>query len=124
MVDWQGITGFEWDAGNARRSENKHGLSRAEAEQVFFNLPLRLLDDRKHSGDEPRIHALGVTDAGRQLHLTFRLRDSGCRLRVISARDMPRTEGRVYERGVRRSASCTESCSAPAPTPAPIRRPH
>jgi hypothetical protein len=97
MVDWQRITGFEWDAGNARKSADKHGVSQAEAEQVFFNQPLLLLEDLKHSGDEPRLHALGVTDAGRRLHVTFTLRDSRCRLRVISARDMHRKERGVYE---------------------------
>lgn len=97
MVDWQRITGFELDAGNARNREDKHGVSRAEAEQVFFNQPLLLLDDLRHRDDEPRIHALGMTDAGRRLHVTFTLRDSGCRLRVISARDMHRKERGVYE---------------------------
>lgn len=92
MVDWQRITGFEWDAGNARKSEDKHGVSLAEAEQVFFNQPLLLLDDLRHSDDEPHIHVIGMTDAGRRPHVTFTRRDSGCRLRVISARDMHRKE--------------------------------
>jgi hypothetical protein len=38
----------------------------AEAEQVFFNLPLLLLNDTSHSQEEPRRHALGSADA-RQL---------------------------------------------------------
>jgi uncharacterized DUF497 family protein len=65
MIDLQKITGFNWDAGNARKNE-KHGVSTAEAEQVFFNVPLLLLEDSAHSQDEPRIHALGKTDAGRR----------------------------------------------------------
>lgn len=38
----------------------------AEAEQVFFNLPLLLLNDTSHSQEEPRRHALGNAGA-RQL---------------------------------------------------------
>jgi uncharacterized protein len=96
MIDLSRITGFEWDAGNARKNE-KHGVSMAEAEQVFFNVPLLLLDDEKHSQQEARHHALGQTDTGRLLHLTFTLRKAGSLIRVISARDMHRKERTIYE---------------------------
>ena len=96
MIDLQKITGFNWDAGNARKNE-KHGVSTAEAEQVFFNVPLLLLEDSAHSQDEPRIHALGKTDDGRALHITFTLRQSDQLIRVISARDMHRKERTIYE---------------------------
>jgi uncharacterized DUF497 family protein len=69
----------------------------AEAEQVFFNAPLLLLDDAKHSQQEARHHALGRTDGGRLLHLTFTLRKSGSLIRVISARDMHRKERTIDE---------------------------
>jgi uncharacterized DUF497 family protein len=39
-------------------TNEKHGVSVSEAEQVFFNQPLLLLDGVKHSQDEPRFHAL------------------------------------------------------------------
>lgn len=97
MVDWDSLEGFDWDAGNLRKSEVKHGVSMAEAEQVFFNEPLLILEDRPHSTSEPRWHALGHTDAARRLHLTFTLRANGKRIRVISARDMHRKERSVYE---------------------------
>ena len=42
MIDFSVIVGFEWDSGNERKNE-KHGVSMAEAEQVFFNIPLLLL---------------------------------------------------------------------------------
>ncbi len=94
MVDWQRITGFEWDAANARKSEDKRGVSQAEAEQVFFNQPLLLLDDLMHSDDEPRIHALGMTDAGRRLHVTFTARLGLPIARDLGARHAPeRTRG-------------------------------
>jgi uncharacterized DUF497 family protein len=96
MIDLARIAGFDWDAGNARKNE-KHGVSMAEAEQVFFNMPLLLLADEKHSQQEARHHALGQTDAGRQLHLSFTLRKAGSLIRVISARDMHRKERTIYE---------------------------
>ncbi len=45
------IIGFDWDEGNARKNK-KHNVTMAEAEQVFFNEPLLLLEDSKHSGYE------------------------------------------------------------------------
>ena len=96
MLDLAKIAGFDWDSGNARKNE-KHGVTAAEAEQVFFNQPLLLLEDVKHSQDEPRFHALGHTHDGRLLHITFTLREAGSLLRVISARDMHRKERAIYE---------------------------
>jgi hypothetical protein len=48
-----------------------------------------LVADSGHSGGETRFHALGVTIAGRRLHITFTLRINRTRIRVISARDVP-----------------------------------
>lgn len=96
MINLSQITGFNWDDGNARKNE-KHGVSMAEAEQVFFNAPLLMLEDSAHSQQEPRVHALGKTDEGRMLHIAFTLRQTGLLIRVISARDMHRKERAVYE---------------------------
>ena len=96
MIDWARIEGFDWDEGNDRKSARKHDVSQAEAEQVFFNEPLLVLEDRAHSQDEPRWHALGRTDDGRRLHITFTLPGSGTLLRVISARDMSCNERTAY----------------------------
>jgi hypothetical protein len=96
MIDVARIAGFDWDGGNASKND-KHGVSTAEAEQVFFNAPLLLLADEKHSRQEARHHALGRTDAGRLLHLAFTLRGSGSLIRVISARDMHRKERSIHE---------------------------
>jgi uncharacterized DUF497 family protein len=96
MIDLTKITDFEWDQGNARKNE-KHGASMAEAEQVFFNTPLLVLEDIKHSKRELRFHALGKTDKERLLHITFTLRHAYEKIRVISARDMHRKERAIYE---------------------------
>ena len=97
MIDLAKITSFDWDEGNTRKNE-KHSVSMAEAEQVFFNTPLLVLEDVKHSRHELRIHALGKTDNVRLLHITFTLRGANKMIRVISARDMHRKERSVYEK--------------------------
>jgi uncharacterized DUF497 family protein len=96
MTDLSRVIGFEWDAGNARKNE-QHGVSMAEAEQVFFNSPLLVLADARHSEAERRFHALGKTHEGRRLHIAVTLRDAGRLIRVISARDMHRKERLNYE---------------------------
>ncbi len=96
MIDLARIASFEWDDGNARKND-KHGVTMAEAEQVFFNVPLLLLADEKHSRQEAWHHALGKTDEGRLLHIAFTLRKAASLIRVISARDMHRKERAIYE---------------------------
>jgi uncharacterized DUF497 family protein len=95
MLDLSQTIGFDWDEGSGK-SASKHSVSRAEAEQIFFDEQLLLADDVKHSQDEPRYHALGQTIEGRLLHVTFTLRDNQTRIRVISARDANRRERAAY----------------------------
>jgi hypothetical protein len=97
MIALERIVGFEWDAGNSRKSADKHGVTQAEAEQVFLNEPLVVSSDVAHSRSEPRFHALGQTHEGRRLHITFTLRAEGTLVRVISARDMHRKERSIYD---------------------------
>ena len=93
-MDLERVVGFDWDAGNARKND-KHGVSQAEAEQVLFNFPL-VVADTVHSHGEPRYHALGTTDAGRLLHVTFTLRREKTLIRVISARPASRKERAIH----------------------------
>jgi uncharacterized DUF497 family protein len=96
MIDLAATEGFDWDDGNARKSLHKHGVTQAEAEQVFAGDPL-LAEDFGHSHAEVRFQALGETIEGRRLHVTFTLRSNGKKIRVISARDMNRKEKAYYE---------------------------
>ena len=96
MIKLDRAEGFEWDEGNARKSAEKHDVSQAEAESVFFSDPLVIVPDPRHSHTEPRNHALGRTAAGRLLHIVFTLRRQETLIRVISARDMHRKERVVY----------------------------
>ncbi|MBF0131538.1 MAG: BrnT family toxin [Magnetococcales bacterium] len=97
MVDFEKITGFDWDQCNQRKNADKHGVSQPEAEQVFFNDPLLLVEDVGHSQSEKRIHALGKTNTDRMLHVVFTLRNDETLIRVISARDMHRKERLRYD---------------------------
>jgi uncharacterized DUF497 family protein len=95
MLELPEIIAFDWDDGNRLKSR-KHGVLLSEAEEVFFNQPL-LLVDLGHSEREPRYHALGETRAGRRLHITYTLRSHCSLIRVISARDMHRKERAIYD---------------------------
>lgn len=90
-----GCEGFDWDKGNIEKNWLKHKVSPIESEQIFFNEPLIILDDPKHTISEKRFAAFGCTDAGRLLAVIFTKR--GKLLRVISARDMNRRERKFYE---------------------------
>jgi uncharacterized protein len=96
MIDFARVVGFEWDRGNALKNE-KHGVSMAEAEQVFFLTPLLVTPDERHSQSEPRFRALGQTLSGRRLTVIFTLRERETRIRVISARDMNRKERALHD---------------------------
>jgi uncharacterized DUF497 family protein len=53
MIDPAGIGWFDWDGGNARKSE-KHDVSIAKAERVFLNAPLVVLTNANHSDRKSR----------------------------------------------------------------------
>ena len=93
-LEIRGLVGFEWDAGNWRKSELQHGVAAAEAQEVLLNAPLCQVDTR-HSDDEQRYAALGTTNEGRRLFVSFTVRRN--RVRVISARPMSRKERAVHE---------------------------
>lgn len=88
-------TGFQWDSANADKSWHRHGVSRAECEEVFFNQPILLYEDVKHSHSELRNYVLGKTEASRKLFIVFTIREG--LIRIISARDMSKKERYIYE---------------------------
>lgn len=91
----QGCVGFEWDDGNLEKNWERHRVAFWEAEEVFFNEPLVIRSDPRHSQIETRYFALGQSDAGRLLFVSFAIR--GLLIRIISTRDMTRREARIYE---------------------------
>jgi hypothetical protein len=93
-------SGFQWDKGNIEKNWKKHGVQKNECEEVFFNLPLLIGDDIKHSKKEKRYYILGQTDSGRELFIVFTLRNE--KVRVISARDMSKKEKKTYYEKIKR----------------------
>ena len=85
---------FEWDEGNKTKNWAEHRVSWSECENVFFNDPLFILPDPRHSNKEERYYALGHTNNNRLLFISFTVRKE--RIRVISAREMSRRERRIY----------------------------
>ena len=93
---FENCSGFDWDDNNAYKNQEKHGVTPEEAEDVFFNEPLVVRSDVRHSKKEKRHFALGQTAAGRLLFVSFTTR--GELIRVISERDMNRKESRLFDR--------------------------
>ena len=94
--------GFDWDEGNSNKNWHRHEVTDGECEDVFFNLPLMVASDKKHSANESRLFALGRTDAERWLFIAFTIRDN--LIRVISARDMTKREERIYAEKIKRDS--------------------
>ena len=98
-TDWRLLlaeaSGFDWDAGNRVKSIAKHQVACDEAEAVFMNRPLLMLQDTAHSRDGQRLKAFGRSHTGRLLTISFTLRPP--LIRIISARPMNRKERIFYE---------------------------
>jgi uncharacterized DUF497 family protein len=90
----QNCTGFDWDKHNTNKNWLKHQALPIECEQIFFNKPLLVIDDIKHSQDETRCYALENTDKARKLFVVFTIRNR--LIRIISAWDMSKKEREYY----------------------------
>ena len=88
------FSGFQWDRGNIDKNLIKHNVENWECEQIFFNRPLLVLEDPKHSAFEKQWAAFGKTDTERFLVVIFTTRKN--LIRVISARDMNKRERKFY----------------------------
>ena len=95
VFDFDSIIGFDWDEGNKDKNWDKHQVDFRECEEVFFNQPLLIYEDIKHSFQEKRYYVLGRSDSNRMLFLVFTLRNN--KIRVISARDQSKNERMIYE---------------------------
>ena len=86
---------FEWDVNKAGTNREKHGVSFEEAVEVFADRLSSTVADPDHSLGEQRFVMFGRTSAGRYLVAAFTERDD--KIRIISAREMTRSERRAYE---------------------------
>ena len=86
---------FDWNKGNVDKNFIKHKVSCREAEEVFFDEGVLILIDINHSQKEERFVALGTTNKGKKLIISFTIRED--KVRIISARDQSRKERKFYE---------------------------
>ena len=94
------IEGFQWDKGNIEKNWLKHNVLNSECEQVFFNKPLIVADDIRHSQKEKRWFVLGRTELDRKIFIVFTIRNK--LIRVISARDMTKKERKIYNEEIKK----------------------
>jgi uncharacterized DUF497 family protein len=90
------IAGFDWDDGNWPKC-GRHGVTKEEIESFFQFMPSIMPDPHP---DEPRMRAIGRSEAGRYLFLVFmfRVTDGQTFIRPISARYMHQKEIEHYEK--------------------------
>ncbi len=88
---------FEWDEEKATANLAKHGVSFEEAKTVFDD-PLYVdFYDPDHSFDEHRYIIIGESQQSRWLIVSYTERGDSARL--ISAREVTRSERETYEEG-------------------------
>jgi len=76
-------TGLQWDDGNSDKNWISHQVTKSKCEQIFFNKPLLIENDVKHSEIEIRYYSLGKIDDERKLFIVFTIREN--LIRIISA---------------------------------------
>lgn len=88
---------FEWDGNKAARNLSKHGVSFEEAKTVFDD-PLYIdFYDPDHSEDEARYLIIGASNRRRLMIVSYTERNDS--IRLISAREVTRSEREAYEEG-------------------------
>ena len=96
MIDFARIVGFDWDDGNSRKNSDRHSVTQMEAEEVFVDERMVVLDDIATA--KPKLDIRSLAQLGRPPPpCSFTLRQDRTLIRVISARDMNRKERARYE---------------------------
>ncbi len=90
--------GFDWDSGNYQHCQH-HCVDIDEIE-FFFNQELLYFEDKRHSVNEKRWIAVGLTRKKRYLFVAYTLREIGKEnlIRPISARFCHKKEQVIYEK--------------------------
>ncbi|MFH1761776.1 MAG: BrnT family toxin [bacterium] len=96
MIDFNKLKGFDWNRGNIFKNWLSHKVKNSEAEEIFFNKPIKIAIGTRHSAlKEERFNAFGKTNEERLLSIIFTVRND--KIRIISARDMSKKERIKYE---------------------------
>jgi len=89
---------FEWDSDKAVENLKKHGVSFEEAQTIFYDDYAIEFYDNEHSEWENRFLMVGLSTQLRLLLVCHCFRESESVIRLISAREATRREGRLYRR--------------------------
>jgi len=89
---------FQWDEQKNQINQQKHGISFAEAESVFFDDYALQFWDEEHSQDEERFLLLGRSHQMRILIVVHCFREEDSIIRIISARKATKNESKEYRR--------------------------
>ncbi|EDN66122.1 protein containing DUF497 [Beggiatoa sp. PS] len=88
---------FEWDSTKESKNIKKHGISFEEASSVFYDdFAVQFYDDSHSELEEDRFLMLGVSNKAKMLMVCYCERQSGNRLRIISARKATKNEQKFY----------------------------
>ncbi len=88
---------YAWDDNKAVKNLAKHGISFTEAKTIFDD-PLYVdFYDLDHSDDEDRYLIVGESNRGRLLIVSYTERRES--IRIISAREVTKSEREIYEEG-------------------------
>lgn len=88
---------LEWDPWKEEYNLRKHGVSFTEAATVLGDPLSETAHDPAHSDDEDRYLTVGRSVQRRLLIVSHTER--GNRMRIISARELTRSEKKAYEEG-------------------------
>jgi uncharacterized DUF497 family protein len=91
------IEGIIWLEEIEAKIASKHGVTTAEAEQMFANKPIIFFTEKGRRKGEDVYTALGQTDGGRYLTALFIYKKDKQAL-ILSARDMATKERKRYDK--------------------------
>ena len=91
------VVKFEWDPAKAVSNRRRHRVAFTEAATVFADTLSVTIYDPDHSKTEERFIIIGRSMEGRLLMVAHT--DRGGRIRIISARELTKSEREAYEEG-------------------------
>jgi uncharacterized DUF497 family protein len=87
---------FEWDPAKAETNLRKHGVSFKEAGTAFSDDLSITVPDPDHSDEEDHYITIGWSNRRRLLMVSHTDRDE--KIRIISARELTKSERKEYEK--------------------------
>jgi len=87
---------FDWNTSKNLSNISKHGIPFKLAATIFSDQDTIFLDDCKHSHDEERFIAIGLSKNLNLLTVCHCYRESDSVIRIISARKANITETKLY----------------------------